>query len=584
MRSDRSYEFGPFRLDRRERLLLYQGRPVQLTPKVFDTLLTLVENSSRLVEKDELMKAVWPDSFVAESSLTFNVSMLRKALGQLDGEQPYIETVPKRGYRFIADVTKVSGEEPGAAQEVGGAEAKFKTIAVLPFRSLMTNDEHKYLGLGIADVLITRLSNIRQLTVRPTSAVVRYDDLEKDPVAAGLELGVDLVLEGTIRSLGERTRVTVQLVDIRQKAPVWAQKFDEEVTDLFTLEDSITERLASALMLRMSSEEEELLKKRSTENIEAYHAYLRGRYYWNKPTAEGLQRATEQFERAIALDPDYALAYAGLADAYNLIGAWGGVPPSLVLPRAKALAQKAIKIDETLAEAHTALGGVKAMYDWDWAGAEREFRRALELSPGYPSAHQAYALVCLVPTGRLDEALAEVTRAYTLDSLSLFINTSVGMVLNYGQRYDEALEQLQRVIDMEPGYFLAHWCLGYTYEQKGLYDEAVAAYRKARELSGDSSSTVKSLAHLLAASGKREEALTLLNELEEQARVRYVSPYDVAGIYAGFGEKEQALHWLDKALEDHSGSLVWLKVDNTFKSLRSDPLFKDILVRMRLTR
>ena len=581
MRKARSYEFGPFRLDVRERLLLHQGRPLQLTPKVFDTLLVLLENSNQLVEKDELMKAVWPDSFVAESSLTFNVSMLRKVLGR-HGGGPYIETVPKRGYRFVADVTEASGEEAGVARGAARAEATVKTIAVLPFRFLTRNDEHKYLGLGMADVLITRLSNIRQLIVRPTSAVVRYDNLEQDPVAAGLELGVESVLEGTIRSTNESTRVTVQLVDVRRKAPVWAEKFDEKVTDLFTLEDSIAERLASALMLRVSAGESELLKKRPTEKIEAYHAYLKGRYYWNKQTAEGLQRATEHFEQAIALDPAYALAYAGLADAYNLIGAWGGVPPSLVLPRAKSCARKAVELDETLAEAHTALGGVMAMYDWDWRRAEREFRRALELSPGYATAHHAYAMVCLVPAVRLDEALAEVRRASELDPLSLFINTSIGMVLNYAHRYDEAVEQFRRVIELESGYFMAHWGLGYAYEQKGLFDEAAAAYRKAAALSGGSPSVLKSLAHLFAVSGEKEEARALLNGLQEEARVRYVSPYDVAGIYAGLGEKEQALCWLGKALEDRSGSLVWLKVDNTFSSLRSDPLFRELLLRMRL--
>jgi TolB-like protein len=311
-------------------------------------------------------------------------------------------------------VTETSREGAGAARE-GRAEAWAKTIAVLPFRTLLPSDEHKYLGLGMADVLITRLSNIRQLTVRPTSAVVRYDNLEQDPVAAGLELGVETVLEATVRGLGERTRVTVQLIDIRVKAPLWAEKFDENVTDLFALEDAIAERLARALALRVSEGETRLLRKRSTENIEAYHAYLRGRYYWNKQTAEGVQRAAEHFEQAIALDSEYALAYAGLADAYNLIGTWGAAPPPLVMPRAKALA-----------------------------------------------------------------------------------------------------------------------------------------------------------------------ALTLLHELKEQARVRYVTPYDVAGVYAGLGEKEQALYWLGKAVEEHSGSLVWLKVDNTFGSLRDDPLFRDILRRMHL--
>jgi DNA-binding winged helix-turn-helix (wHTH) protein/tetratricopeptide (TPR) repeat protein len=586
MRRFHFYDFDRFRIDPSERLLLHEGKPVQLTPKVFDTLVTLVENRNRLIEKDELMKAVWPDSFVAESSLTYNISILRKVLGRNDEGRSYIETVPKRGYRFIADVIEITNDDSGSSADgrngAHQAEAAVRTIAILPFRSLMLSDAHKYLGLGMADVLITRLSNIRQLVVRPTSAVVRYDRLGQDPVAAGLELGVESVLEGTIRIQGDRTRVTVQLVDIRQKAPVWAEKFDEEHTDLFMVEDSITERLALALTLRLSDGETKLLRKHPTENIDAHHAYLKGCYYWNKQTAEGLQRSMELFEQAIGYDPDYALAYAGLANAYNLSGAWGGLPPSLVLPKAKALAQKAIEIDETLAEAHTALGGLKAMYDWDWPGAEQEFRRALEVTPSNANAHHAYAMVCLSPTGRIDEALVEVKLAHELDPLSLFILTSVGMVLNYRHRLDEAIEQFRKVIDMEASYYLTHWCLGYAYEQKGLYDEAIAAYRTATTLSGNSSSTSGRLAHLFAVLGRTQDALDILNHMKEETQVRYVSPYDVAGIYAGLGEKEEAFHWLEKALVDHSGSLVWVKLDNTFASLHSDPRFTDILGRMRL--
>jgi DNA-binding winged helix-turn-helix (wHTH) protein/tetratricopeptide (TPR) repeat protein len=582
MRKARFYDFGPFRIDRPDCLLLCNGKPVPLTPKVFDTLLALVENSGRLVEKGDLMQTVWPESFVAESSLTFNISVLRKALACHDDRQ-YIETVPKRGYRFVADVTESPEDfsSPEKRQPGSGlTEVGIKTIAILPFRSLIPDAEYKYLGLGMADVLITRLGNIKQLLVRPTSAVVKYDNLEQDPVVVGGELGVESVLEGTIRSLGEKLRVTVQLVDVQQKSPVWAEKFDENFTDMFTVEDSIAEKLIPALMLTLNARETRRIRRRFTENAEAYHAYLKGRYYWNKQTAEGLQKSVEYFEQAIAIDPNYALAYAGLADAYNLIGTWGGVHPTQVLPRAKALSLRAIEIDEAIAEAHASLGATRAAYDWDWSGAENEFKRAIELSPGYATAHHAYAMVCLLPLGRLEEALAEIKRALELDPVSLFINASVGMVLNYMGRYDEAIEQLERVFELEPNFYLSYWCLGYAYEQKGSYEEAIESYQKARMLSGASSSTTRTLGHLYAVSGKVEEAQTLLNELKEVSQHRYVSPYDIAGIYAGLGQREKALEWLEQACLDHSGSLVWLKLDNTFKSLRPEPAFRELLQRI----
>jgi TolB-like protein/Tfp pilus assembly protein PilF len=576
MRKTRFYDFGPFRIDCADRRLLSAGTPVPLTPKVFDTLLALVENSPRLIEKGELMQAVWPDSFVAESSLTFNISVLRKVLARHGDERPYIETVPKRGYRFVADVAQVAG----AAPREGGKGRK--TIAILPFRSLVPESEYRYLGLGLADTLITRLSNISQLLVRPTSAVVRYDRADQDPVMAGSELGVESVLEGTIRAAGDRVRVIAQLVDVERGATVWAEKFDEKLTDLFAVEDSIAEKLTPALMLTIDAAEREMLRRRFTESIEAHHAYLKGRYYWNKQTPEGLRKAVAHFEQATAIDPGYALAYAGLADAYDLIGIWGGAPPAQVLPKAMALALKAIEIDERLAEAHAALGGAMATYERDWEGAEKEFKRAIEINPGYATAHHAYAMVCLLPSGRLDEALAAVSRARELDPLSLFINASVAMILNYAGRYDEAIELLQKLIDLEPNYYLSHWVAGYAYEQEGEHERAIEAYQRARDLSGANSSTTKSLGHLYGALGREEEARRLLNDLEARARRDYVSPYDVAGIHAGLGDKGRAIELLERAYEERSGVMVWLNLDNTFKSLRSEPSFKDLLRRMRL--
>lgn len=583
MQKAQFYDFGPFRLDSDDHRLLCNGTPVPLTPKAFDMLLVLVESSKRLVRKDDLMQAVWPDTFVAQSSLTFNISIIRKTLSDHDDGRQYIETVPRRGYRFVADVS--TGPDNSSVAGPGKsvrADMDKMTLAILPLRSLMQDTEYAYLGLGMADVLITKLSNIGHLLVRPTSAVVKYDNSEQDPIAAGAELGVESVLEGTIRRMGDTVRVTVQLVDVRTKSPVWAEKFDEHLTDLFTVEDSIAEKLTSALTLTLNADETNRLRRRLTTNAEAYHAYLRGRYNWNKQTEEGLQKAVGYFEQAVAIDPNYALACAGLADAYNMIAAWGGVSPSFVMPKAKHLALKAVSIDETLAEAHTPLGGVKAMYDWDWVGAETDFKRAIELNPGYSSAHHAYAMVCLCPQGRLDEALAEMERAQECDPLSLFIIASTGMVLGYAGRNAEAVELLQKAIDLEPRFFLSHWSIGYAYERMGSYDKAMGSFKKAIALNGANSATTRSLGHLYGVMGRREAALGLLDELIEAGRNRYISPYDLAGIYAGLGDKAGALKCLEAAVEDHSGALVWLKVDGTFETLRREARFKRVLRRMNL--
>ncbi|PYQ05375.1 MAG: hypothetical protein DMF82_08645, partial [Acidobacteria bacterium] len=368
------YDFGPFRLDPPKRLLLREGRPLALTPRAFDILVVLIENRGRVVDKDELMRLVWADVVVEEANLTQSVFTLRKLLGDGPHEHRYIATVPRRGYQFVADVCETHPAWPPSTRP----DSPARSLAVLPFAAL-GREVDEYMGLGLADALITRMGNIRQIVVRPTSAVRPYVGRATDPVSAGRRLGVDMVLEGSIQRAAGRIRVTVQLVSVDAGASVWGQCFDESLTDIFSIEDSISTRLATALVSSLTAEEKQRLHQRYTQDHEAYDAYLRGRHQWNTRTENGLRKALQQFERAVERDPAYALAHAGLADCYTLLGSAGYamLPPREALARARAAAVRALEIDPDLAEAHTSLALVKFRLDWDWRDAESEFRRAI---------------------------------------------------------------------------------------------------------------------------------------------------------------------------------------------------------------
>jgi DNA-binding winged helix-turn-helix (wHTH) protein/TolB-like protein len=435
----RIYEYGPFRLDAAERILLRDGRPEPIPPKAFDVLVALVESSGHLLEKDELMNRVWADSFVEESNLKVTVSVLRKALEQGGDEHPYIETVPRRGYRFVAGVKELStesaelvvrerttasvtieeseSEEPkqGKALSAPNRESRFslqvaiacaaviglaiaglylwtnyttphpemKSIAVLPFKPVAVDTRDESLEMGIADTLINKLSNIRNLTVRPMSAVRRYSGLEQDAVLAGREQRVEAVLDGSVQKAGEKVRVTVRLMSVADGGTLWTSQFDEKFTAIFAIQDSISERVAEKLAIRLSREERKLLTRNYTENTGAYQLYLKGRYYWNKRTKEGINKGPDYFQQAIERDPRHALAYADLARTYKSSSYYGIVPPSVAHPRSKEAVNKALEIDNTLAEAHMVLATILESFDWNWQAAEEEFKLANELKPNY---------------------------------------------------------------------------------------------------------------------------------------------------------------------------------------------------------
>ena len=646
------YEFGPFRVDVVERLLLRESAPVPLPPKAFDTLLVLVRNSGHLLTKDELLKTVWPDTFVEENNLTQYVSAIRKVLGSGSNGQQYIETVPRIGYRFVARVKEVWDEDadllveehtqyrvlikeeeheeeaecgdtvtrrPGLSlfppaslrqravvftvaasillislaavflivnkgnktENGEGARPAVRSIAVLPFKPLgPEGGVEEYIRIGMADALVTRLGKIEQLTVRPTSAIQKYMDLNQNPVAAGRELRVDSVLEGRIQKSEERVRVTMQLVQVQDGVSLWTEKFDAKFTDILTVQDRISDQVARVMTLRLTAREKEQLNKHGTGDSEAYQAYLKGRYFWNKRTSEGFKKAIEYFQQAIASDPSYAAAYSGLADCYNLSSEYEGFPPKEAFPRAREAATKALELDETLAEAHVSLAYTLTNYEWDWAGAEREFKRAIELNPNYATAHQWYGEF-LMAMGRFDEARAALKRAQEIDPISPIINAEQGLPFYYARHYDQAIEQFHKALEIVPEFVPLRHYLYSAYIQKGMGEEALAEAIIIRNLTGASPEAIAALKEAYAESGIKGISHHEFAKFKERLRYTYVSPYSIAGYYARFGDKDQTFAWLERAYQERDRFLIFLKVD-FWDNIRSDPRFTDLLRRMKL--
>jgi DNA-binding winged helix-turn-helix (wHTH) protein/TolB-like protein/Tfp pilus assembly protein PilF len=613
-----TYEFDEFRVDAVRRVLLRNDETVPLTPKVFDTLLYLVGNGGRVLGKDELMKALWPDAFVEENNLTQSISSLRRALGEAKGENRYIVTVPGHGYRFAAEVKQVAQdlvEDPrkSSTTELRRRSAvrpliiglcifavlglaglylwrraqpslprvtKVRSIAVLPFKPLVTEGRDEALELGMADTLVTRLSSVRQVVVSPISAVRKYSGLDQNPLAAGRELGVDTVLDGTIQRWGERIRVAARLTSVSDGTTLWAGQFDERFADIFQVQDSISERVADQLVPRLTGEEREQLAKRYTENTEAYELYLKGRFFWGRRTREGDEQALQFFRQALDRDSNYALAHAGLAEYYRSLPISRDVRASEAMPRAKEEVEKALQLDDRLAEAHTAWGWIKFFYDWDWAGSEREHRRALEINPNLSAAHVGYGtlLSCL---GRHDEALAEMDRAHRLDPLSPLGVALHGQSLYFARRYPEAVEYLRRGLEVTPDFWIALIQLGKSYERLGRYDEALAAFKKANE-TGGATEALSLSGFTYAIAGRKAEAERALSELTSIGERSYVPPYNVALIYHGLGDTDNALKWLERALEERDAHLVQIAVEPRWDSLRANSRFQELVKRLGL--
>jgi DNA-binding winged helix-turn-helix (wHTH) protein/tetratricopeptide (TPR) repeat protein len=583
-----SFEFGTFRLDLSERLLVRDGKAVPLAPKLFETLAILVENSGHILEKDELIKKLWPDTFVEESSLAQNIFQLRKVLKDRGSTRRYIETVPKRGYRFCADVIEISNDDDeGAPLYLTNAHSvvnddttspTVKSLAILPFKPLGGEKADEYLGLGMADATIIKLSHLRRLLVLPTSTVFRYTGRRNDTLTVGRKLNVDAVLDGTVQQAGDRVRVTVQLICLKTGKTIWSGKFDEHFTDIFGVQDSISEQVAGALALRINGTERQRLRKRCTENTEAYQLYLMGLFFWKKRTKDGLNKAIVYFQQAIEKDPSYALAYAGLADTYFWI-AYGEVETAtrnerFELSRSNAL--NALELDSLVAEAHAVLATVKIKHDRDPAGAEKSFERAITLNANCAMAYSRYTLF-LVAMGRLEEALNLARRAQALDPVSPDANSSLANVLYLARDYDEAIRYCERALALEPAFPDALVLLGLSYEQKGMVAKAIDQFRKAKDANPENPEPLELLAHASATSGQEDQARSLLSELESSRKPNSLHPYHVALIYAALNQKEQAFEWLAKPYANWTERLRMLRFDPRMDRLKADSRFAVIV-------
>src|SRR6266404_5664915 len=634
------YEFGTYRLDVVERLLLRDGKPVEVTAKVFDLLVIMVENQGKLMEKSQLLEALWPDSFVEEVNLSVNMSALRRALGESASQPQFIETIPKRGYRFIGAVKSqiVPEGEPVAGPDIQPASASLpnqsalanaqiddlptrttlakerrfagrpgvliaaamlvvivpvavylllhrsrpdktvpggiRTIAVLPFKTLATNDADQALGLGMADALITRLGSLPQFIVRPTSTVIKYSDAGKDPLEAGRELGVEAILDGRVQRDDKKIRVTARLLSVRDGSSLWVGKFDDFFTNLFALQDSISEKMAEALSLRLTSDEQQLLTRRHTENTEAYQRYLEGRYFYFKYEFE---KSASLYESAIEKDSDYAAAYAGVAASYLGL-ATTTANHQAMRDKAIAAANKALALDPNLDEAHNAMGWVKFLGNWDWAGAEASLRRAIELNPNNADAHINYSslLICL---GRFDEGLRESERAYQLDPVSGDVLLNYANNLLLARHNDQAVERATRMTELDPHHPSLVRMLIHIDAGSSLYERAISEADKLSPLDKEKQNPYLAAAYV--AVGRRASAEALLQHLLSKAGPTGGN-FSVAIVYAALGDKERALDWLEKAYQARDNQMIHIKVDSTLDGLRDESRYIALLRRVGL--
>ena len=465
----------------------------------------------------------------------------------------------------------LEGRRPPAA--AGSLPIPEKSIAVLPFDNLSRDPDNAYFVEGIQDEILTRLAKIADLKVIARSSTLRFQNKGDLPQIAQ-QLGVAHLLEGSVQKVNDQVRINVQLIKAANEAHLWAEVYNRKLTDIFAVESEIAKTIADTLQAKLSGSEQHALAARPTENTEAHQLYLKGRFFWNKRTAADLRKSIDYFNQAIAIDPNYALAYAGVADAYVVLPGYGGGTPHDCYPKAKAAAKKALELDDTLAEAHTTLAMAIWSYEFDSAQAIREFQRAIQLNPNYAIAHQQYGNILLVPLGRFDDGIAEGKRAVELDPLSLAINSDMGVNYHFAGRYDEAIAQLRKTLEMDPGYYFAYVNLGQALEKKGARDDGIADYQKARALNDDPA-VLGFLGNAYASSGNKAEALKILEQLKQLSKQRYVNAYSFVILNVGLGDKEEALRRLEQSYQDRAGSDVgWIRVDPLLDPLRGDPRFE----------
>ena len=482
---------------------------------------------------------------------------------------------------FAAALLAVGAAIYWAARSGPRPSVRLSSIAVLPFVDLSQEHDQEYFCDGITDELINALAKVEGLHVVSRTSAFQFKGKASDIRKIGEQLNVESVLEGSVRKAGNRLRITAQLVKAADGYHLWSGTYEREMKDVFAIQEEISRAIVNALRVPLAGQRGRRLVEGPAANLEAYSLYLRGRYYWNKRTQAGLKKSIEYFEQALAGEPVYAAAWAGLADSYALLASYGESPPREAMPKAKTAALKALEIDDTLAQAHVSLAFVRSFYDWDWAAAEREYQRAIELNPGYATAHHWYS-GCLRAMGRVEEALAEIQRAQQLDPLSLAIGRDLGRTLRSGRQPVRAVEQFRKVLELDPSFPSGYVHLGMAYEDQRMYPEALAAFQKATLLPGGNPFATGALGHCYAASGQSGQARKLLDELEGLSRQRYVSAISRAVIYIGLGEKDAAFKWLERACQEHDPWLGWLNADPIFDSLRADRRFPELLKKVRL--
>jgi len=630
--------FGVFELDLHAGELRKDGLRVHLQEQPFQVLATLLEQPGEVVTRETLQKKLWPaDTFVDfDHGLNKAISKIREALSDSAASPRFVETVARRGYRFLAEV-KVADAAPVRSPEFATlprplAEARdrpelagepaipkyllsslawkilafvllllvaslsswklhswsrpslvIRSLAVLPLESLSNDASQDYFADGMTDELIADLGQISALRVISRTSVMAYKHTRKPLPQIARELNVDAVVEGTVLRSGDQVRITAQLIEASADKHLWSQSYQGELRDTLALQNQVARAIADQIRINVNPQEQAALKSVKVVNPQAYESFLKGRYFWNKRTADGLKVALAYFNQAIDEDPRYAQAYSGLADTYSLLGDWqyAVMTPREALPKAKAAAIKALELDSTLGEAHNSLAFCLDGFDWDFDSAGKEFRRAIELNPGYATAHHWYAWH-LSLLGRYDEAIVEMREAENLDPLSLIINADLAELLVLAHSYDESIRQSRKTIEMDPNFSLAHNQLAQAYLQKHMNDEAVAELQKAAQLSGGAPTIMANLARAYAASGKRSEAIKRLSDLKKRSNSIYSHGSEIAVIYAALGDMDQAMNWLGKSYEERFNPGVLLRPG--FDPLRSDPRFQDLVRRIGLPR
>src|SRR6476646_4725140 len=627
--------FGVFEVDLRAGDLRKRGLKVRLQQQPFQVLAMLLEHAGEVVGREDLQKRLWPaDTFVDFGhGLNKAVNKIREALGDSSESPRFIETVGRRGYRFVADVRVAypapvrtpelapqpepgpdlpGRDDPGGSlpplsrrvtprvwpisasvlvvvlaslalwqRSSGTSSPVIRSLAVLPLESLSNNASQDYFADGMTDELISDLGQISALRVISRTSVMAYKHTRKSLPQIARELNVDAVVEGTVLRSGDKVRITAQLIEGSADRHLWSQSYQGELRDTLALQNTVARAIADQIRINVNPQEQAALRNVTVVNPVAYESYLKGRFFWNKRTPDGLRSALAYFNQAIEENATYAQAYSGLADTYALLGDWqyAVMTPKEALPKAKAAAIKALELDGGLGEAHNSLAFVLDGFDWNLEAGGKEFQRAIELSPSYATAHHWYAWH-LSLLGRYDEAIGEMRRAEDLDPLSLIINADLAELLVLARSYDEAIRQSRKTIEMDPNFALAHNQLAQAYLQKHMYDEAIAELQKAVQLSGRSPTCVANLARAFAASGKRSEALKLLSELKTRSGPGHSNTSEIAMVYASLGDKDQAMNWLEKGYEDRFNPGVLLRPG--FDPLRSDSRFQNLVHRIGL--